>query len=74
MNDLQRQIKIHFICESTNKLIAQPVVFHAPNSGDEIRLSDTRYYKVNRLVWCYDEPTAFYSRLNVGVTLIDGEV
>lgn len=70
---MSEKIHIHFIEECSGKMIAQPVVYHAPRVGDEIRLSGERYYKVNRLIWCYDEPNLPRERLNVGVTLSDGE-
>lgn len=76
MSDLAKQIQIHFIDDVTGDMVLRRVEWHAPRVGDEIRFGGEgaeKYYKVNRLVWCYDEPTAFYSRLNVGVTLSTGD-
>lgn len=68
---LAEKIEIHFLDDTTGQMVLRRVEWYAPRVGDEIRFGgegNERYYKVNRLVWVYDEPLAMWSRLNVGVS------
>lgn len=60
-------ISAHFIHEK-HGMVYRKVIDHAPRVGDEIRISESTYYKVTMLVWVYDEPECPYQRLNIGVT------
>jgi hypothetical protein len=67
-----KNVKIHFINEENDKIVAMPVAFHVPNVGDEIRLGgegNEQYYRVTRRVFIYDEETIVeIDRVNIGVT------
>lgn len=62
-------IQIHFIFE--NALIYKAYVCHVPHPGDEVRFGgpeNEKFYKVERVVWVYDEPENPFDRVNIGVT------
>jgi len=73
MNELQKQIKIHFIDINTksDKVIAIKTEYYVPRVGDEIRLSENLFYKVEMVVWIYDEPMEKFSRVNIGVSKVE---
>lgn len=66
--DSKTKLRIHFMCG--NKRVGDKVSYFAPRVGDEIRLPIDNFYKVERLVWVFDEDDNIYSRLNVAVSKI----
>ncbi len=72
MNELKKQIKIHFIDidKKSSKVIAIKTEYYVPVVGNEIRLSENLFYKVEKIVWVYDEPEAGFSRVNIGVSKV----
>lgn len=69
MNDYKSDIQAHLIEECTGRVICKPILKFAPSVGDEMRLSDTLYVVVKRLVWCLDEGNCPRTRLNIGVSI-----
>lgn len=66
----ERNTYIHFIEEKTGDFISKQLVSNIPRLGDELRFSSKGndvYYKVNQVVWVYDEPECPYERVNIGV-------
>ena len=61
--DLKHQIQVHFFVD--NEFLTKRLLYYAPNVGDEVRMSESSFYTVKRLVWCYDEDLSFISRLNI---------
>ena len=61
-------IQIHFFVK--DEKFAVRVVRNAPRVGDEVRFSDERYFKVNRLVWAYDEENR-HERVNIELVNVD---
>ncbi len=61
-----KKYRIHFIDEISDKMVAIQITSGVPRVGDEIRVSETLFYEVIRIVWCYDEPSP-YERINIGV-------
>ena len=47
------------------KKVMHHLVKHAPRKGDTVRLSESSYYKVKEVCWCYDEPEHRHTRVNV---------
>lgn len=64
-------LKLHIIEIATEKMLAKPTVPHCPRVGDEIRLSGPRYYKVDLVVWVFDEPENPHQRVNIGASKAD---
>lgn len=60
---------IHFIDVDSGKLIRYYYAFYHPAIGDEVRISETLFYKVVSKVWCWDEKEA-NERLNIGGELL----
>ena len=63
-------IHIHFVSEKTGRVVSRQFAAYVPRINDEIRLGGKgkeKYYKVNRVVWVYDEPENPFYRVNVGV-------
>ena len=60
------EIKIHFI--SDDAVIHITTANYVPRVQEEIRLPINKYYKVDRVCWCYDEP---YQRVNIGLVRCD---
>lgn len=46
-------VTVHFICG--DKKIHQFSLNNVPRVNDEIRMWGDKFYKVLRIVWCYDE-------------------
>ena len=64
-----KTVKIHFIDEYNNRVIAKPLASHVPDVGDEIRIGgvdNEKYYRVLRRVWVYDEEPGV-DRVNIGL-------
>ncbi len=59
------------ITHVNNGMLTRCTLYEAPRLGDEIRLNIDEYYKVIKVVWCYDEPSAIGERVNIGVEDID---
>lgn len=62
-------VYLHII-ETTSKgqdVISKIKLHAVPRVGDEIRLSDDRFYSVRDVCWCFDEDK---ERANVGVVKI----
>jgi len=63
------KVYIHFIADNTVRFSsAQKFV---PRVGDECRFSDDNVYRVDRVVWVYDEPGCPYARVNIGITPVE---
>jgi len=63
---IMKQFKIHFV-HNKKGVISQMQAFGVPRVGDEIRLIGDRFYKVNLVVWVYDEPECPMQRVNIRV-------
>jgi len=48
------------------KLYAYRRMSVCPQAGDIIRFDESKYGKVNEVVWCLDEPDAEGQRVNIG--------
>ena len=48
-------IKVHFIDNNADKIIAKKYVSIIPNVDDELRFSDDIFYKVVLIVFVYDQ-------------------
>lgn len=62
-------IQANIIDEIKDQIILQKLISCVPQVGDEIRcggLENTKFYRVHRVVWAYDEPI---ERVNIGVLL-----
>ncbi len=58
-------VKLHFIDPSKeSSLFATRMLEHVPRVGDELRFSEFIFFRVKRVVWCYDEG---YERANVEI-------
>ena len=69
-------IYIHIIVAESGQMLSKNIVSMVPSVGDEMRLGgkeNEQYYKVNRVVWVYDEPESPWERANVGVDMIKGD-
>jgi hypothetical protein len=67
------EICIHFI---EDNLVFKKYSYNVPRVGDEIRVGgdgDERYFKVDIVVWVYDEPLTPYERVNIGISRIENE-
>lgn len=63
-----REFLLHVIHEKTGSKLAQPLRRSVPRVGDEIRLNEDSYYRVVRVIWCYDERVKDgLERVNIGV-------
>ena len=69
---MKTNVQIHFI-HPVKGMLYQAVMGFVPNIGDEIRLSDTAYYKVTCRVWAMDEPVCPFERVNLGVVEVTPE-
>lgn len=59
---------IHFIEAETGQVVSKCRVGGVPAVGDEVRVTDERYWKVTCRVWCLDERRDDgLQRVNVGV-------
>lgn len=70
-------IRMHVIrieAGTSDSPIAILFVHAVPRVGDEIRLSSTTFFKVERIVWCLDEADRWarnIQRVNIGVKAIE---
>ena len=71
VGQIRDKILIRLLDGDSLKIVTKSIQCFAPRVGDEIRLSREVYYKVKRLIWCYDEPEAVFARLNIEVELIE---
>jgi hypothetical protein len=62
-------IYLHIIDESDNRIIGKKLVSSVPRPNDELRMGGEIYYKVNRVVWVYDELDNPFERVNIGAEL-----
>lgn len=72
--ELEKILSAHFIDVKTEEMVAKMLLYFVPRVGDEIRIAGDRYYKVTDVVWCYDEPEAKFSRVNIGVIHHDASI
>lgn len=63
---MKNEVQIHFI-HPERGLISRRVMRFVPQIGDEIRLSETDYYRVTCRVWAMDEPVCPFERVNLGI-------
>lgn len=62
-----KTVQIRYIDQTTGLIVMNRVAALVPRVGDEIRIGDTTFFEVRRLVWVYDEPECPYDRVNIGV-------
>jgi len=55
-------LKVKVLFFYGDRRVYERVMSHVPRVGDEIRINDDTYYKVNRIVWVYDEADSPYER------------
>ncbi len=55
--------RVHLFVD--NELMLRPMLKHCPRINDTLRLSDTQYVKVTEVIWCLDEPSGSYDRINL---------
>lgn len=68
----KEKIQAHIVDIAEQRVISRPVLWQAPSVGDEIRLGERLFFKVETLVWVFDEPECPYAqRLNIGVRRIE---
>ena len=60
-------IYAHIIRKTDGKMITKVRMNHAPRVGDEIRVRDDLYMRVEQVVWCLDEEHGNCDRVNIGV-------
>lgn len=60
-------IHAHVIEADTGRMLAAPRIIECPRVGDQIRLTEERYYAVTQVVWCLDELSDRGQRVNIGV-------
>jgi hypothetical protein len=65
-----KEILIHFIAGKNGELIATRQAINVPRVGDQVRLPGNKFYKVDMVVWVYDEPESLYHRVNIGLKKI----
>ena len=66
---------IHIVHE-TRGLLGKVYTCFAPHVGEEIRFGgkgNEKYYRVDQVVWVYDEPENSCYRVNIGVLEIEQE-
>lgn len=60
-------VRIHFIDPAVSKVFARRALEHVPRVGDELRFGENRFFKVRRVVWCYDESEPNNERANIEI-------
>ena len=60
--------RVHWIFKDQLLMVTRPA--HIPDVGDEIRVSEVKFYKVKRRVWCMDEELANAAGTRVNIELV----
>jgi hypothetical protein len=60
-------IYAHIIEAGTGQMLVRQRIIECPRVGDQIRLTEDRYYAVTQVVWCLDELSDQGQRVNIGV-------
>lgn len=50
-----------------NKLIINYTMVHLPRKGDTLRLSEDRFATVTEVIWCLDEKSPSWQRVNLRI-------
>lgn len=66
----KEKLHMHIIEVKSGKQLSRPIMHHCPSVGDEFRLGEKMYFKVECVVWVLDEDDSPYTRVNVGVEAI----
>lgn len=66
---LELTTSFHF--HANGKLIRGYRGVGVPRVGDEVRMSEEKYFRVTRVVWVYDEPDAVGQRVNIALEPIE---
>lgn len=61
---------IHFIEESTGRMIFRAMVPNIPKVGEECRFKQDEFWEVVCVVHCYDEKPSTLPRVNIGIKKI----
>lgn len=73
MIDTKTRFHVHIIEIKSGKHLLRPIMRSVPRVGDELRISDKNYWKVNSVIWCLDEDDSPYTRINLGVEKITND-
>jgi len=67
---LNPEALIHFIDEETGIILLKKISLFIPSLGSGVRLGglgDGKFYRIERIIWNYDEPDCPFTRVNIGV-------
>lgn len=68
---MAKNTELRIINNKNSEFILKLRAFNVPRVGDDIRLSNDKFYKVVIVVWLYDNPKSLTDIVNVGVISID---
>ena len=60
-------IHLHVLDDQTGNMEWRGFSAYCPRVGEEIRLSESKFVQVKRVIWCFDEPELGHVRANIGV-------